>query len=433
MINAIRMQNVGPADEMELSFAPRLNVITGDNGLGKSFILDVAWWALTRTWAGDTARPRLPRRDGKAPLKASIEFQVFGRAGLLSPTSVSYDPTRKTGNFWPLKRGRPPQTGLTIYARIDGGYSVWDPARNYLIDAPSRGFVDPDRPAAFHFQSQQLWDGLDFGGVPYCNGLIKDWESWQTRKRDVFERFTSVLSILSKGQGEPDPAEEMRPGPYVRLDIGDARELPSIALPYGDVPVTLLSAAMRRVLSLAYLLVWAWEEHRIAAERLNEKPSRSIVLLVDEIESHLHPKWQRIIIPAILEAVRALNAEVHIQLLAVTHSPMVLASLEPLFDERNDKLFKFDLEDGRVLVDEMNWYPLGSVDSWLTSDVFDLGEARSVQAESMIKHALKALENQNLPLDERRRIHHELHNLLGNDDPYWPRWVMFAGSKGIEP
>ena len=33
-----------------MELAPRLNLITGDNGLGKSFLLDVAWWALTRKW-----------------------------------------------------------------------------------------------------------------------------------------------------------------------------------------------------------------------------------------------------------------------------------------------------------------------------------------------------------------------------------------------
>ena len=33
-----------------MELAPRLNVITGDNGLGKSFLLDVIWWALTRKW-----------------------------------------------------------------------------------------------------------------------------------------------------------------------------------------------------------------------------------------------------------------------------------------------------------------------------------------------------------------------------------------------
>lgn len=50
MLDSLQLQNVGPAPQMRMEFAPRLNLITGDNGLGKSFLLDVAWWALTRSF-----------------------------------------------------------------------------------------------------------------------------------------------------------------------------------------------------------------------------------------------------------------------------------------------------------------------------------------------------------------------------------------------
>ena len=48
MLERLELENVGPAPKMALELAPRMNLITGDNGLGKSFLLDVAWWALTR-------------------------------------------------------------------------------------------------------------------------------------------------------------------------------------------------------------------------------------------------------------------------------------------------------------------------------------------------------------------------------------------------
>ena len=41
MIHYLEMRNVGPMDHLEVSFAPRLNLLTGDNGLGKSFLLDI--------------------------------------------------------------------------------------------------------------------------------------------------------------------------------------------------------------------------------------------------------------------------------------------------------------------------------------------------------------------------------------------------------
>ena len=52
MIEYIRLTKVGPSPKMLLEFGPRLNLLTGDNGLGKTFALDLAWWTLTRTWAG---------------------------------------------------------------------------------------------------------------------------------------------------------------------------------------------------------------------------------------------------------------------------------------------------------------------------------------------------------------------------------------------
>ena len=72
MIESLRLRNVGPAPAMDTELAPRLNLITGDNGLGKSFLLDVIWWALTRRWpqevnphmnAGYAARPATPGED----------------------------------------------------------------------------------------------------------------------------------------------------------------------------------------------------------------------------------------------------------------------------------------------------------------------------------------------------------------------------------
>ena len=42
MIEHLRLENVEPAPEMALDFAPRVNLLTGDNGLGKSFLIDDA-------------------------------------------------------------------------------------------------------------------------------------------------------------------------------------------------------------------------------------------------------------------------------------------------------------------------------------------------------------------------------------------------------
>ena len=45
MLKKLRLRDVGPAPSFDIEFSDRLNIFTGDNGLGKSFILDIAWWA----------------------------------------------------------------------------------------------------------------------------------------------------------------------------------------------------------------------------------------------------------------------------------------------------------------------------------------------------------------------------------------------------
>jgi len=53
MLKAIEVRGVGPVKKLSARFAPRMNVLTGDNGLGKSFLLDIAFWVLTGSWPGN--------------------------------------------------------------------------------------------------------------------------------------------------------------------------------------------------------------------------------------------------------------------------------------------------------------------------------------------------------------------------------------------
>lgn len=71
MLKNIDLRNVGPSRRLKVDFSPRLNLLTGDNGLGKTFILDVAWWALTRKWADLQA---LPDPEHSEPPVISFEF-----------------------------------------------------------------------------------------------------------------------------------------------------------------------------------------------------------------------------------------------------------------------------------------------------------------------------------------------------------------------
>jgi hypothetical protein len=184
---------------------------------------------------------------------------------------------------------------------------------------------------------------------------------------------------------------------------------------------------MRRILAIAYSLVWAWTEHRVASDMMQREPAEQIVVLFDEVEAHLHPKWQRSIIPALLSAVKVLEESLDVQVISATHSPLVMASVEPEFDESSDEVFHLELEKSRVTIDRVPWAKQGDVTGWLVSEIFGLDQARSQEAERAIEAAEAFMrdDTDQLPadLDSEDTIDRELRRVLPDHDPFWPRWI----------
>lgn len=422
MLNTLQLEGVGPAAKLAVEFKPRLNFLTGDNGLGKSFVLDIAWWSLTRTWARGVMAT--PRSDAQ---KSTIKFSYTGSASDFDYKS-GFD---HEAQHWSVKQGRPAVPGVVIYAGVDGSFSVWDPARNYW-KGDKEGVSTPNRPRSFDFTPDAVWNGLQSsdGKTQLCNGLISDWVLWQEGAKPAFDDLVKVLDTLS-----PSGAEKIRPGKSMRLGES-VREIPTLRMPYGqDVPLTHASAGMRRIAALAYLLVWTWREHQLASEKFRVAPAKEIIFLIDEIECHLHPQWQRRIVPALLNVMNALTGtrDVPVQLLAATHSPLVLASVEPAFDQERDCIWDFDLVEGEVVAALYPYSRKGSVNAWLTSPVFDLKDPSSVDAEQALEKArafLRDAAGNEQPLTVAQmqvlqEIDTELRASLSDVDGFWIRWSQF--------
>ena len=435
MLESLHLKNVGPAPEMEMGLAPRLNLITGDNGLGKSFLLDVAWWALTRRWPQEI-NPKLtsgyPARPSDVTRPATIEFRVRAKSRSVAYES-RYVPREEA---WMGKAGRPWNPGLVIYAHTDGGFSVWDPARNYWT---KKGNIDvQDRLPGFVFSAREVWDGLeaDIKGqrTVVCNGLIRDWASWIRESGLDSEWMDAVLAVMSPSLEERD---RLIAGPLTRISVSDARDIPSIRTgSVKAVPILHASSGVRRIVALTYVLLWSVREHRVAAHLLGDAPTNQVVLLIDEIESHLHPRWQRSILGSLLSVAAVLYPEATIQLITATHSPLVLASAEPIFDADQDAWFDLDWNadnnGGRVELRKRTFVSHGDVSNWLTSEAFDLKVSRSIPAENAIEKARALLRRRESPtLAEAQAVDIELrHARLPDIDPFWVRWGAFMEEIG---
>lgn len=245
--------------------------------------------------------------------------------------------------------------------------------------------------------------------------------SWQLKQSIDFESLRRVLLEL-----KPEEFNVWDVGEPERFSPDDVRDIPTLELPYGRIPITHASAGVRRILGFAYLLVWALSEHREAAKLRKEDPTERLIVLFDEVESHLHPRWQRLFLPALIDVLSGNGAVPNRQLIVSTHAPLVVASVETTFDTFLDKLFTFDLDGSTVSAREIPWAKQGDAVNWLVSDSFGLQQARSKEAEDAVEAAETWMrgERDNLPgnMPTEDEIHKALLRVLADHDPFWPRW-----------
>ena len=84
------------------------------------------------------------------------------------------------------------------------------------------------------------------------------------------------------------------------------------------------------------------------------------LLLIDEAENHLHPKWQKTFLYSILEIFP------NLQIIATTHSPFIVSSVE------NAKVFVCkSMINNSIIVDETAQYSNKPIEEVLLSDVFN--------------------------------------------------------------
>jgi hypothetical protein len=412
----LELHGVGPVrDPIEL--APRLTLLLGENGLGKTLVLDVLWWALTGSWASRPAWPPIEARADRPTIRATDRNGV--------PVSSVFD---AMADEWPRPPAWPTTEGPVVYVRIDGGVAIFDPFRN-----------DEQLPA-FVFDERALWEGLRRGdadersehGAMLSNGLVRDLLEWSYEPQSpTFRAFMRALGQLWEPSAQGHPQAPQALGPPQFISKSDSRRIPSLALPYANVPIVHLSGGMRRVLGLAYSLAWAWSRHVDAAKLSGARPADRIVLLVDEVECHLHPRWQRTVLPALLDAAAELcDPSLDVQIVASTHSPLVAASVEALFDEDRDRLLHLHHEGAVVRLVDMPWAKHTDANSWLTAPPMGLVRPTSAAAERVLVAADAFMRGDMavLPADLAtfEAIDAELRRVVAETHPIWVRWRYYG-------
>ena len=139
------------------------------------------------------------------------------------------------------------------------------------------------------------------------------------------------------------------------------------------------------------------------------------ILIIDELEQHIHPRWQR-------EIIRILSDQFpKVQFICSTHTPICALGLSDL--ECESRLFKVahvnnhsEVEHGFDLREDFKGY---RADQILTSDIFDLESTRSVSVEDKLEEYRKIyLKEENKRDSKEKRRLREIEKEL----KYLPVW-----------
>jgi predicted ATP-binding protein involved in virulence len=160
--------------------------------------------------------------------------------------------------------------------------------------------------------------------------------------------------------------------------------------PYGWVPLRQLGHGYRT------MIAWVVDLTSRMVERYSNSPdplAEPAVVLVDEIDLHLHPRWQRELIGFLTE--RFPNT----QFIVTAHSPLIVQSAP----EANIVLLR--REGDHVIVDNHPERIKGwRVDQILTSDLFGLNTARPPDTEELLMRRKELLTKPRLTRENKREI-----------------------------
>ena len=299
-ITKLRFSNVGPFDDIEFEFDPQVNVFTGPNNSGKS----TALWVLGDVAVFPFRLPEKLLRDGG---DAEFELHLQNGSGYVSGGEL---PSRKV---------------IGVLKMI--GYSKFIPALRDSTDHRSPGPTPAQVERAEHTQifyevpEPELRKRLALvsedpslvNDEAVIQGIVDlDYRSYlrgDPALRNIIARIGEIASEITDGF----------PIQFTGVNEDDEGFFPEFNTVDGEMPLNTLSQGTQSIIQwLAHLLI-GYASYYDFPKSLKDKPG---VLIVDEIDAHLHPSWQRRIIPALTKHFPSL------QIFCSTHSPLMLAGLK---------------------------------------------------------------------------------------------------------
>lgn len=331
-IDRLKLKNFRCYDKLDIDFDSKLTVIVGENGKGKTAIFDALAIAIEPYLRGmqisgrqitpkDVRRIPVYKNDGrhidhmeaKYPLTIELEGTVHGKKVTCSKTYTQADLAEEQTDDL-INKGENLRQAINDKEEIIlpafayyGTARIWVDSHlmqeeNIALEDRTIGYQECMEPSSSYNTFGSWFMRINQGAIQ---------GKQQTHYAIIKKAVQQAINVCLESTGFHDLYFNSQLGCFV-LQHPDVGEMLADDLSDG------FRSILSMVADLAYRIVRL--NPQLGEKAITDTPG---VVLIDEIDMHLHPLWQQTVL---LDMQRAFP---QIQFIVTTHSPQVLSSVPP--------------------------------------------------------------------------------------------------------
>lgn len=354
-INTLEIESIGGIKSLVLKFNSHMNIICGPNGIGKSTVLD-SIASLFAHGAGNSLTKHVSSESGQLLSTLTHEgVEIYKNTKI-----TRYNPLSQIQFFW---ESLDTHTKFMIYSKT-----------NRIFDYQPLNSISRDK----NKSPQDVWASSKDG---VSTDDIKNWFVFRflySKHEDTltdtqisnFELAKNCFSALNKDFF------------FSRVD-GSSNDI-LVNTPNGEIHYEYLSSGFKSCISILFGIIKEIE-YRFTSPNISAADYEGIIL-IDELELHLHPEWQSDIANTLTSIFP------HAQFIVTTHSPHIIQSAE------SDQIIALENINGithqRTLPSSDIGYKGWTLDEVLT-DLMGMQDTRSKYFTELIELFGQAIDDEN--------------------------------------
>jgi predicted ATP-binding protein involved in virulence len=412
-IKQLKMQSFRGIGDLTIDFDEKEpTVFIGINGVGKSSILDAICLLLSyfMHWIGGTV--------DSENVKTFNEFDIANKNII---TKLDIKISYRGEDSWTIYRERDGVTKVSGHEKrqnaCDGIWRHWynEPQYNIplLVYYPTnRAVIDIDLevPIQSEFKQIDSYDKALAGGRISFSDLFQ----WFRNREDI----ESELRLENNSDYRDKQLEAVRQAisslipNFTKLRVRRSPLRMTLQKDGEELIVNQLSDGEKCLLAMVGDLA---RRLAIANPGLKNPLDGFGVVLIDEIELHLHPKWQREIIPALTRTFSKC------QFIVTTHSPQVISQIKPqgiyILEKTNDGIIAKRPESS-----------YGRDSNQILEDLMDVPERPQEIKQDLLK-LFRLIDEGNL--EAAKELRKELAEIIGEDEAQFVKADILIRRKGL--